>query len=128
MMSEQGVRPAAAKERDVQYILLIHDDENNQLNDGSAEILAEYGRFSAEAAERGVLRGGQRLRPTSTASTVRVRDGKTMITDGPFAETKEQLGGFYMLDCRDLDEALEFAAKVPSARNGSIEVRPIWER
>jgi hypothetical protein len=108
----------------MQYVLLIHDDEKSA---PSPERLAEYGRFGEEAQRRGVLRGGQRLRPTSSATTVRVRDGKTLTTDGPFAETREQLGGFYLLDCKDLDEALEFAAKIPSARSGSVEVRPVWE-
>jgi hypothetical protein len=109
----------------MEYVLLIHSDEQGTAQ-GSPEILAEYGKFSADVAERGIMRGGARLRPTSAATTVRVRDGKTMLTDGPFAETKEQLGGFYILDCKDLDEALQFAARIPNARDGSIEVRPVW--
>lgn len=110
----------------MQYAFLIHDDEKAQ-HIGSQERLAAYGKFSEEASRRGMMRGGARLRPTTAATTVRVRDGKTLLSDGPFAETKEQLGGFYILDCRDLDEALEMAAKIPSAQGGSIEVRPIWE-
>ena len=78
-------------------------------------------------AERGVLQGGERLRFTTDATTVRVRDGEVLTTDGPFAETKEQLGGYYVVDCKDLDEAIEVAARIPGARVGSIEVRPIWE-
>ncbi len=74
-----------------------------------------------------MLQGGERLRPTTDATTVRVRNGETLSTDGPFAETKEQLAGFYLVDCKDLDEAIEVAAKIPGARTGSIEVRPIWE-
>ena len=110
----------------MQYVFLIHDDENaSQV--GSPERLAAYGKFSEEVGSRGIMRGGARLRPTSAATTVRVRNGKTLTTDGPFAETKEQLGGFYILDCRDLDEALAYAAKIPSADGGSIEVRPVWE-
>ncbi len=108
------------------YVFLIHDDETQQ-HIGSPERLAAYGKFSEEVNGRGMMRGGARLRPTTAATTVRVRDGKTMLTDGPFAETKEQLGGFYILDCKDLDEALAYAAKIPSANGGSIEVRPVWE-
>ena len=85
----------------------------------------EYNKFTAEVRERGVFQSGEALHPTSSATTVRTRDGKTTITDGPFAETKEQLGGFYMLNCKNLDEALEFAAKIPGVRHGSIEVRPV---
>jgi hypothetical protein len=73
-----------------------------------------------------VLQGGARLRPTTDATTVRVRDGQTLTADGPFAETKEQLGGFFLVEATDLDEALEIAAKIPGAKHGSIEVRPIW--
>jgi hypothetical protein len=73
-----------------------------------------------------VLQGGARLRPTTDATTVRVREGKTLTADGPFAETKEQLGGFFLVEAADLDEALEIAAKIPGARHGSIEVRPVW--
>jgi hypothetical protein len=76
---------------------------------------------------RGVLQGGERLQSTADATTVQVRDGETLTTDGPFAETKEQIGGYYLVDCNDLDEAIEIAAKIPGARLGSIEVRPIWE-
>jgi hypothetical protein len=74
-----------------------------------------------------VLQGGERLQPVTTATTVRVRDDEVVTSDGPFAETKEQLGGFYLVECKDLDEAIEVAAKIPGARHGSIEVRPIWE-
>ena len=73
----------------------------------------------------GLLRGSARLQPTSAATTVRVRDGKTVTTDGPFAETKEQFGGYYLLDCKDLDQAIEMAAQIPTAKGGSIEVRPL---
>ena len=77
--------------------------------------------------KRGVLQGGERLRPTTDATTVRVHNGEVITTDGPFAETKEQVGGICLVDCRDLDEAIEVAAKIPGARIGAIEVRPIWE-
>ena len=76
---------------------------------------------------RGVLRSGERLRPTTDATTVRVRAGEVLVADGPFAETKEQVGGYYLVDCRDLDEAIEVASKIPAAGHGTIEVRPIWE-
>ena len=110
----------------MQYALLIHDDEKAE-HVGSPERLAAYGKFSEEVANLGMMRAGFRLRPTTAATTVRIRDGKTLVSDGPFAETKEQLGGLYILDCKDLDEALAMAAKIPSADGGSIEVRPIWE-
>ena len=87
----------------------------------------EYEDFAKEMAERGVLRGGNRLRPTSDATTVRVRNGEVLATDGPFAETKEQLAGYFLVDCKDLDEAIEVAALIPGAKDGSVEVRPIWE-
>ena len=83
--------------------------------------------FGEAMAARGVLQGGERLHMTTDATTVRVRDGEVLTSDGPFAETKEQIGGFYLVDCKDLDEAIEVAAKIPGARLGSIEVRPIWE-
>jgi hypothetical protein len=108
----------------MRYLLLIASDESDPPHD---EVTVEYGEWMKVMAERGLLQGGERLRPTSDATTIRVRNGETLSTDGPFAETKEQLAGFYMVDCKDLDEALEVAAKLPGARYGSIEVRPIWE-
>jgi hypothetical protein len=88
---------------------------------------AAYAVFTKEVRDRGVMEGGEALQPTRTATTVRVQDGRTIVTDGPFAETKEVLGGFYLLNVKDLDEALELAAKIPAAARGSIEVRPIME-
>ena len=114
----------------MQYALLICDDESAYLarspEEGQAS-LAEYMKFGEEMGKRGVLVGGQRLRPTTDATTVRVRDGETLTSDGPFAETKEQIGGYFIVDCKNLDEAIEVASKIPGARSGSIEVRPIWE-
>ena len=78
-------------------------------------------------APRACSPGGERLQPAATATTVRVRDGEVLTSDGPFAETKEQLGGFYLVECKDLDEAIEVASRIPGAKHGSIEVRPIWE-
>jgi hypothetical protein len=114
----------------MRYMLLICADENAvgamSPEEGSA-MLAEYGAFGEEMDRRGVLQGGERLRPTSDATTVRVRDGEVLAADGPFAETKEQIGGYYVVDCKDLDEAIDVASKIPGARQGTIEVRPIWE-
>ena len=114
----------------MRYMLLICSDESAvgslSPEEGSA-MLAEYGTFMEEMNRRGVLQGGERLRPTTDATTVRVRDGEVLTSDGPFAETKEQVGGFYIVDCKDLDEAIETGSKIPAARMGTIEVRPIWE-
>ena len=114
----------------MRYVLMICDDEAALLArrpEENAEFLGEYGAFGEEMTARGVLRDGNRLRPTNDATTVRVRDGEVLTADGPFAETKEQIGGYYVVDCKDLDEAIEVASKIPSARIGTIEVRPIWE-
>ena len=114
----------------MRYALLICGDESADTAASPEEmsaVLAAYEAFGAEMAARGVLQGGERLRPTTDATTVRVRGGEALVSDGPFAETKEQMGGFYLVDCKDLDEAIEIAAKIPAARHGSIEVRPIWE-
>ena len=112
----------------MQYLMLIYSDEKLEPAPGSKEfddMLGEYFAFTDQVKKEGQHRAGEALQPVSTATTVRIRDGKMVTTDGPFAETKEQLGGFYMLDCKDLDEAIELAAKIPSARFGCIEVRPI---
>jgi hypothetical protein len=108
----------------MEYLLLIYGEEGVDENDPS--MMPAYGAFTEEVVKKGAMRGANRLRPIATATTVRVRDGKTMTTDGPFAETREQLGGYYLLECKDLDEALAYAAKIPTAKHGSIEVRPIW--
>jgi hypothetical protein len=112
----------------MRYLLMIANEERGA--EGSAEAAAitpDYAAFAKEMAERGVLLGGERLRLTSDATTVRVRNGEVLATDGPFAETKEQLAGYFVVDCKNLDEAIEIAAKIPGALDGSIEVRPIWE-
>ncbi len=113
----------------MQYLLLICIDENRQAAmspEEAAAMMAQYGGFYDEMEGRGVLEGGERLRPTTDATSVRVRDGEVLASDGPFAETKEQIGGYFLVDCRDLDEAIEVAAKIPGAEFGTIEVRPIW--
>jgi hypothetical protein len=110
----------------MKYLLLIYDCERPEPADPSfAEALARVNAFADECRERGVLVGGDPLHGEDTATTVSVRDGRTLITDGPYIETHEHLGGYYVLDCRDLDEALEMAARCPLAEVGSIEVRPI---
>ena len=109
----------------MRYMLLLYLDE--KLIDMSPEEMGEWETFTKEVTDAGVFEGGRALQPVPTATTVRVRDGDTVTTDGPFAETKEQLGGFYLLNCKDLDEAISYAAKIPSAPNGSIEVRPVME-
>ena len=114
----------------MRYMLLICTDENAMAAlspEEGAQMMARYGAFGEEMARRGVLQGGERLRPTTDATTVQVRNGEVLVADGPFAETKEQVGGFYIVDCKDLDEAVEVAAKVPAAGHGTVEVRPIWE-
>jgi len=112
----------------MQYIVLIYGNEkgwSSMAKEGIEQMYAEYRKYSEDLAKAGVIRGGSELKPTSTATTVRVRGGKRQVTDGPFAETKEQLGGFYLIDVPDLEAALDWAAKCPSARHGSIEVRPL---
>jgi len=114
----------------MRYALLICTDEKVMeavSPDEAQASLNEYLAFGEEMGKRGVLQGGERLRPTTDATTVRVRDGEVLTADGPFAETKEQMGGFYLVDCKDLDEAIGVASKIPGARIGTIEVRPIWE-
>jgi hypothetical protein len=112
----------------MKYILLIYGNEAVEAGRSQAEWQAEmqeYFAYNQAMRERGIYILGDALQPTNTATTVRVRDGKALSTDGPFAETKEQLGGYYILDCKDLDEAIECASKIPGARNGSVEIRPL---
>lgn len=110
----------------MQYMLLIYGCDRPEPGDpGFEEALTRVNAFAEECRRRGAFVYGHPLQPEGTATTVSVRDGKTLITDGPFAETHEHLGGVYVFDCRDLDEALELAAMCPMAEQGSIEVRPI---
>ena len=110
----------------MRYMFLIYDNEKDS-QAGAPAIMAEYGVFSQLANEKGVIRDGNRLHPTEAATTVRVRNGATQTTDGPFAETKEQLGGFFLIEAKDLDEACSIAARFPPARIATIEVRPVRE-
>jgi hypothetical protein len=113
----------------MQYLLMIYSNEVEYAKIDPAtsqKLMAEFGAFTQSIIQSGNFKAGDRLQPTSTATTVRVKDGKVMTTDGPFAETREQLGGYYLVEAKDLDTALGIAARIPSARYGSIEVRPIW--
>ena len=113
----------------MQYLLLIYSNEQNVRNgmteDEAAKMSKEYGTYTESIAKSGHYKGGNRLHPTKSATSVRVRDGKRQTTDGPFAETREQLGGYYLVDAKDLDEAIGLAERIPGARVGTIEVRPI---
>lgn len=112
----------------MKYLLMVYCDEAADARRPQEVIdaeMQEYFRFTEESRQSGVYVGGEALHPTATATTVRVRDGKLTTTDGPFAETREQLGGFYILDCKNLDEAIEWGAKIPHAKIASIEIRPV---
>jgi len=114
----------------MKYLCLIYSDESQYPKMPKSDVdmmLKGYGEFGDAIKKSGHYVTGDRLQPTATATTIRVRNGKTSTTDGPFAETKEQLGGFYIIKAKDLNEALMIGAKIPGAQFGSIEVRPIWE-
>lgn len=111
------------------FFLLIHADEAYHAGlapEDDFEVIARYVRLREEMTAAGVHVAGHRLRPVSTATTVRVREGQPLVTDGPFAETKEQFGGYFLIDVESLDEALQWARRIPAAEYGSIEVRPVW--
>ena len=114
----------------MKYLCLIYENENDWASmteeQGNA-IMGEYFAFTNKHRESGHVLAGEALQPTNTATTVRVRNGKISTTDGPFAETREQLGGYYLVEAKDLNEAIQIAAKIPAVRTGSIEVRPIME-
>ncbi len=112
----------------MQYLLLIYENEKTwatMSKEDSGKLFGEYRAFTESIAQSGNYKGGNPLQPTNTATTVRQRGGKRQTTDGPFAETREQLGGYYLIDAKDLDEAIAIAERIPAARTGSIEVRPI---
>src|SRR3954452_16117645 len=112
----------------MKYAFTIYTDKSQRESatpEQMAQVSEAYGAVTQEMNEKGIFVAGDGLYPTATATTVRVRDGERSVTDGPFAETKEQLGGFYVLDVKDLDEAIEWAAKIPGALRGSIEIRPV---
>jgi hypothetical protein len=118
------------KEIAMKYMLLIYLNEANMMSaskETAGQMQAAYGAYTEAMKKAGVHVGSGRLRPTSSGTTVRVTDGKTEVLDGPYAETKEQLGGYYMIEVPDLDAALSWAARCPGASHGVIEVRPLWE-
>jgi hypothetical protein len=113
----------------MEYMLMVYSDQSGwaQLSPAQqAEGIAAYGAYHQALVKAGVLKGSNRLRPTSTATTVRLQSGKTQVLDGPYAETREQLGGYFLIDVPDLDTALSWAARCPGAAHGVMEVRPIW--
>ena len=114
----------------MRYLLLIYGDESQWPERSEADQQAELGRwmtYTQAISDEGIMRGGDALQPTASATTVRVRDVETQVTDGPFAETREKLGGYYMIECDTLDQAIEAARRIPSVDRGSVEVRPIME-
>jgi hypothetical protein len=109
----------------LRYLLLIYADEATA--DDSPETMQNWFKYTEELQKSGVMQGGEALQPVATATTIRAANGDAVTLDGPFAETKEQLGGFYLVDCKDLDEAIAWAAKMPVLPRGSVEVRPVME-
>jgi len=113
----------------MQYLLMIYNNEAGMQAappEGASKMNAAYTAYTEAMNNAGIVRGGNRLRPTTEATTVRVRDGKSKVLDGPYADTKEQLAGFFLIDVPDLDAAIAWASKCPGASNGTMEVRPIW--
>jgi hypothetical protein len=120
--------PPKHRSQAMQYLLLIYRNENYMTEMSATDrqkLAGEYGAYTQSIIQSGHFKAGDGLQPTTTATTVRVRDGKTMTTDGPFAETREQLGGYYLVEAKDLDDAVALAARIPEAKRGSIEVRPV---
>ena len=114
----------------MQYMVLIYGDEKAwaaRSRAATGEVVAAYEAYTKALQAAGALVSANRLADSGSASTLRMRDGKRQVLDGPYAETKEQLAGFYLVDCKDLDEAIEVASRIPGAAHGSVEVRPIWE-
>jgi hypothetical protein len=115
----------------MKYMLLIYHDEHhwNEIGDSERQqIYSEYGKLREQLEAGGQFLGGSQLQPTTTATSIRVRDGKELVTGGPFAETHEQLGGYILIDAKDLDDAIAVAKRIPSTRTGAVEVRPLVER
>jgi hypothetical protein len=109
----------------MQYLLLNYENEANRKNADRSKMMEEYGKFTKSIVASGNFKAGDALQPTSTATTVRLKDGKPVVTHGPFAETREALLGYYLIDAKDLDQALEIAGRVPSVQIGAVEVRPV---
>ncbi|MEQ1736878.1 MAG: YciI family protein, partial [Rhodoglobus sp.] len=113
----------------MQYLLLIYSNEAiaaDMSPEQKGAFFNDYASYTRSVKESGNFKAGDALQPVAKATTVRVRDGKNLVTDGPFAETREQLGGYYLVEAADLDEAIKLAARIPSAKHGSIEIRPVW--
>jgi hypothetical protein len=131
LLESGNLRPVRRQESHVRYAFLLYNDESTSPEPGSPELdqrIAAYGAFTEEVTKAGIMQGGDALQNTATATVVRAdSNGSPLTTDGPYAETKEQLAGFYILECQNLDEAVEWAAKIPAASHGSVEVRPIWD-
>jgi hypothetical protein len=114
----------------MKFLAIIYNDESLYADATPADIgaiFAAHGKFGEDTRAAGVFAGGEGLQPVATATTVRVRDDERLLTDGPYAETKEQIGGYYLLECKDLDDALNWAAQIPEAKTGAIEVRPVMD-
>jgi len=114
----------------MKYLLALYDDENQWMNmseEEMGEVFAAYGAYSEALVEAGAMISGEPLEPTHIGQRLSTKDGKLVVQDGPFTDTKEQLGGYYLIEAPDLDTALDWAAKCPSATNGVVEVRPVWE-
>jgi hypothetical protein len=111
----------------MKYMMLIYTDENAWTNEERERCYGESTELTHELNDRGQFLGASPLQPVATATSVRVRDGKRLVTDGPFAETREQLGGYFLIDAKDLNEAIAIAARIPGARKGTVEVRPVIE-
>src|ERR1700674_491171 len=121
---------SGSRSMQMEYMLLISGKEadgKKLSQEAGQQIFQEYMTFTQDLTKSGKNKGGAPLEQTATATTVRVRNGKTVVTDGPFAETKEQLGGYYLVEAKDLDEAISIAARIPGAKHGSIEVRPVMK-
>jgi hypothetical protein len=122
-------RVASPKEQAMKYLLMIYAGEaieNAMSPEDTGKMMQAYGAYTEALVKAGVMQAGERLRPTSDATSVRVRGGKTEVLNGPYAETREQLGGYYLIDVADLDAALAWAARCPGSSHGTVEVRPIW--
>src|SRR5690606_164427 len=115
------------REPSMKYLLLIYNNEADLSNEYRENCYAESGRLVQELKEKGACLAASPLRPVATATSVRVRDGKPIVTDGPFAETREQLGGYYLIEVPDLDEAIRIAARIPPAKLGTVEIRPVMD-
>jgi hypothetical protein len=122
--------PPRHEELSMEYMLLIHSDDDafdTLPQDTQMQALAAYGAYTQALQEAGILRSANRLRRAADATLVRVRDGKTAVLNGPFADTREEMGGYYLIEAPDLDTALTWAARCPGASHGTVEVRPVWE-